>query len=386
MKRHQISYELLLVWALIPFCLFLAFGFMNNSLILYSPINIKSEIRELPIALPSLTKRYETKFYAWGDIMLSRGVGYYNRKNNWTTMFSWTAYNPIHEWCQDDCLLVFNLESLFSEIPNDAPDSTFHFAANIKNMEILQRMKANNQLYLSLANNHASNVKKDGVMFTRLALEDNKILYGGAGEETNLSWYNVTVIDRDHIRICLASYSYDGATLGQGKKMYTIEKLEIWRIQRDVSYMEVQDCDVKVANLHRGQEYRIAPSTAQRVLAREIIDSWIDLILWNHSHVPGLIESYNGSYIVYSMGNHIFDQDRWYKTCEKGKFDVIYDYALARCTVPTYIGMNLGFVIRKEDDTTLIQLRHVGFFGIKKGIQYPLDLETKQELNSILLD
>ena len=386
MTSKKVHKEFLLLWRVISLSLFLVFWIINNSVSLHSSEKNKNETVEKATTVVETEKIHTTKLYAWWDIMLSRGVWYYNRKNNWTMMFSWTAYNPIHEWCQDDCFLVFNLESLFSKIPNDSPDTTLHFAANTRNIAILERMKGNNDLYLSLANNHATNVGKDGVMFTRSFLEQENILYGGAGEDRISNWYNITFINRDTIRICLSSYSYDGATLGQGKNTYTIEKLEIWSIRRDVKVMRDRECDVKVANLHRGQEYRIAPTTAQRTLAREIIDSGIDLILWNHSHVPGLIESYHGSYIVYSMGNHIFDQDRWYKTCEKSTFDVIYDYDLDRCTVPTYVGMNLGFVILKENNNTLIQLRHVGFFGIKQGIQYPLDSQTKQDLNNILLD
>ena len=295
-------------------------------------------------------------------------------------MFSWSAYNPLRDWCQDDCFLVFNLESLFSRIPNDSPDSTFHFAANTRNIDILHRMKGNNELYVSLANNHARNVGKNGVMFTRKFLRQEGIWYGWAGEVSADKGYNVTVMDRDDIRICLASYSYDGATIGKWVHQYIIEKLEIWRIERDVSYMREQDCDVKVANLHRGREYDIAPTEDQKTLAREIIDSGIDLILGNHSHVPGFIEQYQGKYIVYSMGNHIFDQDRWYKNCERWKYDVIYDYQLDRCTVPTYIGMNLWFEIKKDNDIVTIDLDHINFFGIKRWIQYQLDEKTKEEL------
>lgn len=371
--------EYLLLWVLIPVSLFMVVWFASRSVTIATPHELQEEIIDsLTTLLPSSSQK--TKLYAGWDIMLSRGVWYYNKQDNRFMMFSWSAYNPIHEWCQDNCFLIFNLESLFSTIPNDSPDSTFHFAANTRNIDIVHRMKGLNELYLSLANNHARNVGKNGVMFTRAFLDQEDIAYGGASEDTDTYGYNVTITDRDGIRICLASYSYDGKTIGQWIHQYTIEKLEIWRIQRDVSYMREQDCDVKVANLHRGREYDIAPTPEQTILAREIIDSGIDLILWNHSHVPGFIEQYQGKYIIYSMGNHIFDQDRWYKNCERWKYDVIYDYQLDRCTVPTYIGMNLGFKIEKDKDIVTIDLDHINFFGIKRWIQYQLDEKTKEEL------
>ena len=379
MKRQKILQEPVLLWIVLPLSLFIIFGIANNSLVIQTPQEVKKEI--LTTVGPLLWEKtdIQTKLYAWWDIMLSRGVGYYNKMNNWERMFETDSYNPIHEWCQDDCFLIFNLESLFSTTPNDEPDPTYHFAANTRNIDILHRMKGYNQLYISLANNHARNVGKDGVMFTRKFLTQEKIFYGGAGEDISVSGYNVTIIDRDGIRICLSSYTYDGATIGKWNWQYTIEKLDIWRIQRDVIYMDEQDCDVKVANLHRWREYRMSASLNQKVLAREVIDSGIDLILGNHSHVPWPIEQYKGKYIVYSMGNHIFDQDRGYKTCDKDKYDTIFDYALKRCTVPTYIGFNLGFLLEKNNDTTTISLDQIKFFGIKRGIQYQLDEKTTEE-------
>lgn len=377
--------EPLLLWIVIPLSLFMVFGISNKSVELLSPQESIQTLQDIVTPLLWSQQSQTTKLYAWWDIMLSRGIGYYNKRNNWTEMFSWSAYNPIRDWCQYDCLLVFNLESLFSKTPNDAPESTFHFAANTRNIDILHRMKMNNPLYLSIANNHTRNVGKSGVMFTRDFLDQEGIAYGWAGEELSSYGYNVTKMMRDGIVICLSSYSYDGGMLWRWAQQYEIAKIDVWQLSRDVSVMDDMDCDVKIANLHRGREYDIAPTPDQRILAHEIIDLWFDLILGNHSHVPGLIETYRDKYIVYSMGNHIFDQDRGYKNCEKWKYDTIYDYQLDRCTVPTYIGMNLWFTFTKQDNLTSITLDHINFFGIKRWIQYQLDERTKEELKRELV-
>ena len=63
---------------------------------------------------------------------------------------------------------------------------------------------------------------------------------------------------------------------------------------------------------------------------------------------------------------------------------MIYDYQLDRCTVPTYIGMNLGFLLTKVDDETTIDLKYLNFFGIKRGIPYVLDERTKSELKELV--
>lgn len=194
---------------LLPLSLFMVVSIANHSFTVQTPQQAFSDFQE-QFHLPDEVEILTTKLYAGGDIMLSRGIGYYNKQNNWTRMFDADSYNPIREWCQNDCLLIFNLESLFSRHPNDRPESTFHFAANTKNIDILHRMRAGNPLYLSIANNHTRNVGKAGVLFTRAFLDQEQIWYGGAGEDLTTTGFNVSIIDRDGIRVCIASVTYDG--------------------------------------------------------------------------------------------------------------------------------------------------------------------------------
>lgn len=148
--------------------------------------------------------------------------------------------------------------------------------------------------------------------------------------------------------------------------------------------MDEWACDVKIASFHRGREYRMSPTPQQRELAQQAIDAGIDLIWGHHSHSPGFIEQYKGKYIMYSLGNHIFDQDWGMKTCSKN-YDVIHDHQLERCTVPTYIGMNVLLTLDQQGDTTDIKLADVLFFGVRKGIQYPLDQQTISALKVELI-
>lgn len=90
--------------------------------------------------------------------MLSRGIGWWNKKEGYHRSFE--NYHPLEQFpCfgSGECLLYFNLESIFSTKDNDQPKGGFRFAANTGNIETLLELKKSNQLLLSLANNHTNN-------------------------------------------------------------------------------------------------------------------------------------------------------------------------------------------------------------------------------------
>jgi poly-gamma-glutamate capsule biosynthesis protein CapA/YwtB (metallophosphatase superfamily) len=59
-----------------------------------------------------------------------------------------------------------------------------------------------------------------------------------------------------------------------------------------------------VVFLHWGQEYRSAPTPAQRSLARTLFgDSSVDLILGHHAHVIQPMQRVHGKWVASGMGN-----------------------------------------------------------------------------------
>ena len=58
--------------------------------------------------------------------------------------------------------------------------------------------------------------------------------------------------------------------------------------------------------LHWGQEYRSAPTTAQRTLARKLLaDPGVDLILGHHAHVVQPVQRIHGKWVAFGMGNSL---------------------------------------------------------------------------------
>jgi poly-gamma-glutamate synthesis protein (capsule biosynthesis protein) len=68
------------------------------------------------------------------------------------------------------------------------------------------------------------------------------------------------------------------------------------------------DSDIVIASFHFGEEYQKLPNVYQERYAKLAVDSGADLIIGHHPHVVETLEKYRDSYIIYSLGNFIFDQ------------------------------------------------------------------------------
>lgn len=65
--------------------------------------------------------------------------------------------------------------------------------------------------------------------------------------------------------------------------------------------------DVVVVGLHWGAEGHPLPGRSQVELGHRLIDAGADLVLGHHPHVLQSVEHYKGRWIVYSLGNFVFD-------------------------------------------------------------------------------
>ena len=317
-----------------------------------------------------------------GDIMLSRNIGYLNKQQGYDRIFNQENYNPTSAFsnCKiENCLLVFNLESLFHPQDNDIPLGGFNFKANTQNIETLLQLRQNKQLLLSLSNNHIVNGGYEGITTTQQLLSEHHIRYVGAGTSKEQS-RQIATIQQSNIKICFQSYSYEGK--------YNIK---IWAgnisrnpiikndIRADLSLMKENNCDVKAIILHRGAEYRISPTNRQKTLAHECIENGADIIIGGHSHIPGEFEKYKGKYIFYSFGNFIFDQDRG-KNARGWDFDYTYDHELAKKTTPTYISLLAGLQLQKFKSWVRITLDQIEMSRMTNGVHSPLDPQSYEEI------
>ena len=277
---------------------------------------------------------------AWWDVMLSRNIGYFAKKQWYDRIFKEWNYNPLNKFenCKsDNCMLFLNLESLFCEPDHDIQMWWFDFRSNPKNIETLLQYRQDKPLLLALPNNHFANWWYQWLTITKDLLNQHNIGYVWAGltqEESR----EIFTWDNNDIKFCLGAYSYDGKSARIRGGLVYWNWINEEEIKSDIQRMKDMNCDVKIISLHWWAEYRFSPNNWQRNLAHSLVDSWADLILGGHSHITWEFELYNWKYIFYSLWNFIFDQWRW-KRATWAEFNYFYDADLKRNNVPTYISM-----------------------------------------------
>ena len=319
---------------------------------------------------------------AWWDVMLSRYIWYLAKKQWYDRIFKQWNYNPLNEFenCKsDNCMLFLNLESLFCEPDNDIPKWWFDFRSNPKNIETLLRYRQDKPLLLSLTNNHFSNWGYQWLTITKNLLKEHNIGYVWAWttqEESKkiFSWEN------NDIKFCIWAYSYDGKSAKIHGWMVYWNWINEDEIKSDLQKMKDMNCDVKIISLHRWTEYIFSSNNWQKILAHNLIDSWADLILWGHSHVPWEFEMYSGKYIFYSLWNFLFDQS-WWKRGRWGWYSYFYDSDLERNNVPTYISMLIWLKFERNLMRWIdIKLDQVEFSSTTDGLFSLVWKETRNNL------
>ncbi|RKW22630.1 CapA family protein [Candidatus Gracilibacteria bacterium] len=293
----------------------------------------KNKILENQFYKQNKIKYLELQF--GGDIMLSRSVGAGNKRNGYDRIFK--KFYP-NKGISKDTILFYNLESPFNEIDNDTDSQTFLFKANKKNIQVLNELKGENTMFISLANNHITNAGGKGIDTTLELLDQNNIISLGVGREEET--FKETV--KNQVKVCISAFTYDGELFYSRDKddivqKYFINKISKENVLKNLKLMKENNCNFKIISLHWGIEYIENPLKNQEKLAHEIIDAGADLILGHHTHILGKIEQYKGKMIYYSLGNFIFDQD-WGKTTNETGVDYKFDEVLGKNTVQTYIG------------------------------------------------
>lgn len=316
--------------------------------------------------------------------MLSRTIWYHNKKQWYNRIFSWTNYNPIATISPCDtwwCLLIMNLESPFSQYYNDLPEKTFTFKANTGNIVTLLWLRQNNTMVLSLANNHINNAWWEWLMTTKNVLDAHNFYHVWAGITTEEA-KTILTLKHNNITRCISAYSFDGNWWTYWWKPLYRNKVSLSGMLNDLTIMKnTTACDLKAMILHRGREYIMKPNQEQITQAHSLIDNWLDILIWWHAHVPWRIEQYKWKYIFYSLGNALFDQDRWMKSTQAG-MDTIYDDVLQRNAVPTYISLFPELLATKSATWTILQLQNIHGARVEKWIYKELDNTTLQFINN----
>jgi poly-gamma-glutamate synthesis protein (capsule biosynthesis protein) len=234
-----------------------------------------------------------------GDIMMDRGV----KKSviatfdgDYAALFKNTAY------LKESDITFANLEGSVATGGRNV-GSRFSFHMDPKSLLALKGAGID---IVSFANNHVGDYATEGFLESLTHLQENNILYAGAGSNragvttptiitirgTKIGFLATTDVGPNWLA---ATDTKAGILLASDPQLPVI----IAAAKKSV--------DILVVSFHFGNEY--SPSnTHQEKLTHSAIDAGADIVVGHHPHVMERVELYQGKPIFYSLGNFIFDQ------------------------------------------------------------------------------
>lgn len=235
-----------------------------------------------------------------GDIMLSRGIGQIMaKKDDWKYPFL-----QIADLLKSADITVGNLESPISE-RGTRMGSIYSFRADPRAIEGLLHAGLG---VLSIANNHIWDYGADATNDTISLLEDAGIGVIGGGADYEQA-HKAFIKEVKGVKIAFLGYTNLVPVLTTSKTSKpAIASLDVSEIISDISESK-KVADLVVVSLHWGNEYETIQSLEQEKIAKALVNAGAKLIIGHHPHVVQPVEEYDGSFIAYSLGNFVFDQN-----------------------------------------------------------------------------
>jgi poly-gamma-glutamate synthesis protein (capsule biosynthesis protein) len=238
-----------------------------------------------------------------GDILLDRGVRQVINHHGVDHLFS----DGIDSVFRSAQVVVGNLECPATKI--EAPVfKRFIFRAE---PEWLDTLRQHGFTHLNLANNHAIDQGREGLMDTRRHIIEAGMVPIGAGETMAEAAQPVLLAATPRkvwlvpsLRLALENYAYlpDKPCVSQEPMDSLLERVH--RLRR------ADSTAIIIVSLHWGGEHTLQPVPRQRYEAHQLMLAGADILVCHHTHTLQTIETFRGRRIYYSLGNFIFDQPK----------------------------------------------------------------------------
>ncbi|MCG8400050.1 MAG: CapA family protein [Firmicutes bacterium] len=253
---------------------------------------------------------------AVGDIMLSRGVAEEMEKGGGHGH----PFEMVRSYLREGDVVFGNLEGPITD-GRKIKITEMKFRADPGVEQVLKDTGFN---LLSLANNHTPDFGSRGLLDTMQYLDRAGIRHAGAGASESQA-YAPAYMEVKGMRLALLAFNDPAVVPGSyraGENRPGTAFLDPAKMRQAISKAR-KKADFVVVSIHAGTEYVAQPHRAQVRYARLAVDAGADLVLGHHPHVVQKVERYRGKYIIYSLGNFVFDQF-WSRATRQGVVAGIY--------------------------------------------------------------
>ncbi len=167
------------------------------------------------------------------------------------------------------------------------------------------------------ASNHSMDWGPEGVERTLAALDAAGLGHTGSYASA-ADAEEALILDQPEAKVAVieATYGLNGLVPDQP---WRVDMLDAPTMIAKARAAREQGADIVVAALHAGDEYASVPNAQQTEVAHALADSGeVDFIYGHHTHSVLPIEKYNGTWIVYGLGNGVTELSPTYEVNNEG--------------------------------------------------------------------
>jgi hypothetical protein len=281
------------------------------------------------------------------------------------TLFDWSVRDAINQYgtnfpfvyvkeeVQKADLAILNLETAVTFHTEKDTSQLYNFKSD---PIALSGIKDAGFDLVTLANNHALDYQKAGLLDTFHYLEEHGLGYFGAGKNTDEAYQSVEVeIKGKKIKFLGFSRFVPAVHWYEGEGPVVASGYQEDRVYETIK-REKKGTDYLIIYIHWGVERNNQPEEWQRNYAKNMIDSGADVIIGSHPHVLQGFEYYKGKPIAYSLGNFVFPDYVSGKTAETGLLTLtINDSELTMYFNPYFIKDNQILPLEGLEDELMYQ-------------------------------
>jgi poly-gamma-glutamate capsule biosynthesis protein CapA/YwtB (metallophosphatase superfamily) len=177
---------------------------------------------------------------------------------------------------------------------------------------------------VSLANNHTMDCGIEGLLETLKILDSNSISRTGAGsnaDEAATPLIKDIAIGKDHMKLAVFAAYEDHHKISKEKSSSTsasatkpgVNLLAPEKIAKSIqAFKDKNPSGFVVVFPHWGSNYAWK-SKSQTELAKKLIDAGADIVIGHGGHLMQEIEQYKDKWMIYSLGNFVFNSPGRYK-------------------------------------------------------------------------
>lgn len=232
------------------------------------------------------------------------------------------------------------------------------------------------------ATNHTMDKWKDGLLNTINFWKKYPDIHVLGVNETKEAQDEITVIDKNGMKVALLNYTYGLNGMPQPEGMpYAVNLIEEDLMDRNIKKAH-EVADFVVVCIHWGNEYQLFPSQEQKNWCEWFLERDVDLVLGAHPHVIQPIEWYTDPddgdemLVYYSLGNYV--------TGTRAARSGVYEQAIGGLAKVELTRNSEGEVVISQYGVVPL-VANIGRAGYGNIYTCPLSEYTEEERKSTIL-